>query len=177
VYTLPKAAAVASLYSCPLCVRYAFSPKYSVSKSVVVPSHALGVKIGVSRSVKPRPSKKSRIAFWVRALTLSTANCFLLRSHKCRLSRRNALPCSLGVIGNSPAICTTSKPCIDISWPPGARASARTGPQTRMDDSCVSFSSSANRSGPISGLKATTCMIPVPSRSIRKKSLPPDRAL
>jgi hypothetical protein len=46
-----------------------------------------------------------------------------------------------------------------------------------MDDSCVSVCSSAKRSSPISGLNATTCRIPVPSRSIRKNSLPPLRAL
>ena len=38
------------------------SSKYCTGKSVVVPSQAAGVKIGVSARMKPRLLKKSRIA-------------------------------------------------------------------------------------------------------------------
>ena len=46
-YVLPSAIALASLYSCPLCVRYAVvSSKYWTGNSVVVPSHADGREDG-----------------------------------------------------------------------------------------------------------------------------------
>jgi hypothetical protein len=47
----------------------ALSSKYCVSNSVVVPSHALGVKIGASTSVKPSRSMKSRNAAMISART------------------------------------------------------------------------------------------------------------
>ena len=54
-YTRPSAIALASLYSCPLCVRYAVvSSKYCTGNRLVVPSQAAGVKIGVSQRMKSR---------------------------------------------------------------------------------------------------------------------------
>ena len=54
-YTLPSAMAFASLYSWPLCVRYAVvSSKYCTGNSVLVPSHAAGVNTGVSQRMKSR---------------------------------------------------------------------------------------------------------------------------
>ena len=44
------------------------SSKYCAGKSVVVPSQAAGVKIGVSARMKPRPLKKSRTALMISCL-------------------------------------------------------------------------------------------------------------
>ena len=68
--------ALASLYSCPLCVRNAVvSSKYCTGNSVVVPSHAAGVKIGVSHRMKPRLLKKSRTALMTSWRTRRMAVC------------------------------------------------------------------------------------------------------
>ena len=75
------------------------SSKYWTGKSVVVPSQAAGVKIGVSARMKPRSSKNDRTAAITSARTRRTALWRSLRIQRCRRSIRKSTPCSFGVIG------------------------------------------------------------------------------
>ena len=75
--------------------------KYSVPKSVLVPSQALGVRMGASSSVKPSLSKKSRMPFTRVCRMRRMAHWRRLRSQRWRFSMRNSVPCSLGVMGKS----------------------------------------------------------------------------
>ena len=75
------------------------SSKYCAGNSVVVPSQAAGVKIGVSARMNPRALKKSRTALMISCRTRRIACWRSLRIHRCRRSSRKSTPCSFGVIG------------------------------------------------------------------------------
>ena len=62
-----------------------------------------------------------------------------------------------------------------ISKPPGARASARTSPVSATLHSCVKVPNAAQSSSDTSAFTTTPCMIPVPSRTTAKPSLPLER--
>jgi hypothetical protein len=64
------------------------SSKYCTGKSVVVPSQAAGVKIGVSHRMKPRSLKKSRIALTTSWRTRRMAAWRSERIHRWRRSIR-----------------------------------------------------------------------------------------
>ena len=91
------------------------SSKYCTGNSVVVPSQAAGVKIGVSARMKPSPLKKSRMLLITSCRTRRIAVWRSARIHRCRRSIRKSTPCSFGVIGKSCASLTTSMPVAIIS--------------------------------------------------------------
>jgi len=70
------------MYSWPLWLRYAVSSKYATSNKVVVPSQALGVKMGASTSTNPSAFMTSRNASMISARILRIAACRGERSHR-----------------------------------------------------------------------------------------------
>ena len=87
------------------------------------------------------------------------------------------MPCSLGVIGYSSAMCTSSASSRTISKPEGARASAFTVPCTMSEDSCVKRPTDSHTLSLTSCFETTACTRPVPSLTCRKASLPLERWL
>ena len=75
----------------------------TVWNNVLVPSHALGVRMGASMRVNSRESKKSRTALMMVWRTRMTACWRLLRSQRWRWSIKKSVPCSLGPMGYSRA--------------------------------------------------------------------------
>jgi len=72
-------------------------------------------RIGLSISTKPRSWKYER-QMWMSLLRTRKAACWRdERSHRWRWSMRNSTPCSLGVMGYSGAICTSSTCSAPIS--------------------------------------------------------------
>src|SRR6185436_1234363 len=90
---------------------------------------------------------------------------------------RNAVPCSLGVIGYSSVRERISKLSSWISTPIGERLSSLTVPVTRIVDSWVTFSISAQASSDTSLRPATAWTVPPAQRTWRKAILPLDRLL
>src|ERR1035437_1601238 len=61
------------------------------------------------------------------------------------------------------------------SYPPGARASARTSPVTLSEVSCVSRAKWSHVSGATALFTSTVCRMPVPSRITMNATLPDER--
>ena len=91
---------------------------------------------------------------------------------------RKATPCSLWPMGNSwVGRAWTARPRTSISKPMGERGSFLTSPVTETEVSCGRWSASEKTSGVTLPLKTTHWMVPVPSRTWRKWSLPEERRL
>ena len=131
----------------------------------------------MSTSVNPRSWKKSRIPCTTSWRTRAIATCRRLRSQRCRCSKRNDVPCSLGVIGKSTLGPRISSPLACISNPPGARGSARTTPVTATEVSWVRAWNRSHDSGATSFFARTTCRYPLPSRTTMKAILPLERVV
>src|ERR1019366_4178573 len=67
------------------------------------------------------------------------------------------------------------KSAMPSSYPPGARASARTSPVTLRQVSCVRRAKWSHVPGATALLTSTVCRMPVPSRITMKATLPEDR--
>ncbi len=116
--------------------------KYSVPNSVLVPSQALGVRMGASSRVKPSSSKKSRMPFTRVWRMRRMAHWRLLRSQRWRFSMRNSVPCSLGVMGKSVLPPMSSRDFTSSSgWP--VFGCSWTTPVTEIAASWVSFPASS----------------------------------
>src|ERR1019366_1251200 len=132
--------------------------------------------MGASTRVNPRPSKKSRTALMIVWRTRTMACWRFERSHRCRLSMRKSVPCSLGPMGYSCDVAASSRiPVASSSYCPSILPCFLTVPTTSTDDSCAMWSASAKVSGETLPLNTTHWTIPVPSRTSRKCSLPLDR--
>ena len=68
-----------------------------------------------------------------------------------------------------------SIPQTPSSYPPGARASARTAPVTASDVSIVSAAKRSQTGAATSAFATTHCSSPVPSRSTMNATLPDER--
>src|ERR1700712_4809705 len=90
---------------------------------------------------------------------------------------RNAVPCSLGVIGYSGVRYVSSNPEHWISTPLGARLSSLTTPVTLTVDSWVVRSISSQSASETSLRPATACTTPPVRRTWRKAILPLERLL
>src|SRR5579864_4538472 len=83
----------------------------------------------------------------------------------------------MGYGSDSETRCTMSALSTSSSYPPGARASARSLPRTISDDSCVRFLSASKVSSGSALFTATHCRMPVPSRTCGKQIFPLRRRL
>ena len=146
-YTLPSAMALASLYSWPLCVRKAVvSSKYCTGNSVVVPSHAAGVKIGVSH--EDESAVVEEVADSVDDLVANAQDRGLPLGPDPEVPAIHQVVDAVFLWRDRVVVRLADAPrcsATSISKPPRARASARTVPVTESDVSWARWSARCER--------------------------------
>ncbi|KKS13510.1 MAG: hypothetical protein UU69_C0003G0007 [Candidatus Magasanikbacteria bacterium GW2011_GWA2_41_55] len=144
---------------------------------MVVPSQALGVKIGESTRIKSMPRKYSSIARIIASRTRKIAHCLGLRSHKCRYSIKKSGPCSFLPMGYSAAACTICKSITCNSKTSACRGCCVTLPLIIAELSKLNFAQSTQTCSGTLPLLTTAWAKPDPSRICKKKILPDERKL